>query len=1672
MKINWSLTRIIFLLFLASSTLFSQDKGVYLDNVMLSIPGAGESTSGNLSFITPCSTFNVNEGKVWVKIDLGENYEFGYDNFGVPFEIGMDLEIKVLTDNPGTDPAISFKVELNNNKPESVVFLDLNQYIDTNNNSTGLSYLGNKINGVVATVSNLTNTAVTINAGTELNVGLNYEMNYGIDVSANTVSNLTKTAIANSKAIVFNWADSCNAPGYEFQIIRLFNTDPATSSDQRTITTTIDWNKALSLHVDGATTSIDLTMGEGQGYYTWRVRPIGTYYENGIGNNKNWGSWNALDYTACTSCVFTPSTTSNQVFFFTDVDDQQNYQYSRVFTENNKVSEQVTYATSLNQVKQTQRYIPSKDYKVITQTILDNSGRPTINTLPVPIVGEKINAYKEGFVQTSESLYKAKDFDEESNYNAPAMIDATGAFEYYSGANADKRIPNAKGYPFTRVIFSNDGTDRVVEQSGVGKTHMIGNIADGKTRTTRTLYSTPTEDELVKLFGDEAPNHQDVAKIITVDPNSTRSVSYITKEGNTIATGLTFSEDDTVLDSVKDTNPDNIVKGVTDRITNNIKTSTGFLASKRITILEDGTDVNISYTITRPVLDGLCHNLELNLDYNLKIEVFDISTGNVVHSFEQPTLKDLTDTTNDGIDNVTVDFGNVILSTGTYYIQKTLVPSDSIKLDLVNAEDNINKLIKPFFDWIIDFSNEIDCEEEMEYLYNDIFHFGKLVYNKQLAANIVTDATTGRRSATVNFDCVGCSDEKISFSSKDPTDPEADDEFLDYYIGKEEQYKITVYYFDPSGDLKAFDYATDTSIAGRRPVKVGFETPCCQFQVPILFTPPFRTPIPTALEAYRNNKQLDDQVVESISYFGTGATPLTTPNPDNPINPNPNFLLDTENNFTYEKLSDGSVTLKNTDAYPIDFEGYAISMLYECKSAVNIGYTRERAAAEIYAQLVGWQRPGVFNQMVYHMATDKYGDQDCPKVEEDIPNHPVLNGNYKSCDYPKPKVILPESQYSAQELAECWEPIVIELVNKLCVGGYDLDSNEENNVADSYDTRGGDSEGHLKDNINNFIVRWIAKRKLVRRIRRQNISTNGVAQDQAEAELGSVVHKFFECTGYKFGDIINEVPKDRAPKANFAVFQPDFDTLVNSKTNLKYTKYDRKRLTGLIGEWLDLFDPETRELYYNIKDPVYAFKYFEYKEGTFPILEGETCFRDPNICIEEVVNETTGQIEEKEFGCCGEYPDGTPIPCNFCDVGYIKCEQTSKDWNCDQRLTFYNLVKDFKEEVIPDVVPVNCGNYFEATSYVLNPDYEKETGFILTFTSADVLPGTLSGLEFLSADLFAENGGYITNDFADMPPIPEDRWFTNLAGEPQATGVSMIENEISLLAKDCNENCEEKRELFRQNLIRLFEERCYVIGKCKIDPNDNIVPEEDIDVLVEQIVQQCKKQCEVDTYACIDETCRLLGAPTRVDRSDPNAISKYTIDLSFPELGVSGPVVAGLSTREAQKLKYFDPLTGITTQTNESPIVENLPNGLIKYSYNTSAYPFVTIWDIRQSLTYAQSTRQKQAVEWTVKLDIPSKCDDKGNYNPDLTYDTNNLPVEPVYVYNRESKKWELQSFGICTDQADYITRQNPNGPGDTFVDRDKYIKTTKKPFSPSDPDFDPVESPKTGINVVIDPNN
>ncbi|WP_298487867.1 hypothetical protein [uncultured Maribacter sp.] len=1649
-------------LFVMVMNLHSQDLGVKTDNTMIAVPTSGITTTGSLNFTTPCSNFIVQNGKVWVKLDLGQQYNFGSGTVGIPFDITVNLDV-ILETTGAVNPTINFDLNLDNQKPEGLVYLDLNQYIDDTNVATGLSYLTETLNAVTVVVNSAVDSNTAIDLQTNLEISLNYELQYGLDVSNNLVSLVGSTSVTDSKEVSFEWLDTCDAPNYEFQLLRLYNKDAAKITDEQNITTNLDWSKALSFQTYSSEKQISLTIGEGQGFYVWRVRPLGTFYENGAGNSKNWGAWNTSMYDASDYSFVVPTGT-NEAFFFTDPDDNTNYQYSRVFTEGNKISEQATYATTLNQVKQTQRYFPSKDYKIISQTILDNSGRPTLTTLPVPLEGERINKYKSNLVTTNGELYRAKHFDDALNYTQPAVIDATGAFGYYSSLNVDKRIPDAEGYPYTRVIFSNDGTDRVVEQSGVGKTHMIGSQASNQGRTVRTLYGTPTEEELVSLFGDEAPDPESTAKVITIDPNNTKSVAYITKEGNTIATGLTFSEDDSVLDNIDTVSSS--VSGVNDKISNNIKTEKGFKASKRITILEDATEVNISYSITKPVLEGLCNNLEIELDYELRIEIFDVETGEVVKEFYRESIAD---SLLDPLDEqITIDFGAVTLDTGSYYIQKSLVPSNNITGKLVTSQENTKKLIEPYFAWLVSALDEIDCEEEMEYLYHDIFFYGQKIYQQQLAQN----------NGLLEFNCEGCSDISYQFNRKDSADPEAPAEFLDFYEGNESLYSVTIVFVDDAGEFVPLDYGSTTSLGDIVPVEVRFSTPCCDFDIPIAFTPPFKKPSTEAMEAYIDDPVAVDQVNTATNYYSPSS---------NLINPNTFFLTQTEENFLYEDDGNGNITIINRNAYPLDFEGYAISMLYQCKSTVDPTYLITDAENDIYNAMRGWHKPGLLNQMVYHMATDSYGSVGCANRidgsdSRDIlantgdPLPPPIDG-YHVCDGAEAPVRINNAQYSVQELAECWEPLVIELVNRICIEPFQADIDQSSNVSDNVDDQEeeGASVDDIAESIDSWIIRLISRAKIKRKLKKQKAGTTDNIADEVEKQNGSLVKTFLECTGYAFADILD--PDETDQTSEFSEFSTDFD---GSPGN---GEYDRERLSnGGQGENWSYFsidpdvsagtyvtppsDPEIetanilKEIFPYLQDPVYAFKYYGYESGTFPDLEVQTCYRDPNICYD---------INGNEVPCCGGTVED-PVPCNFCGLGYITCPYTKKDWSCDQRFTFYDMIKNYKETVEPEAgVVINCENYYEDTEYVINPDYgillnedQSNTGdFQLQYTNSDITLDALVDLKYLSKGLVDT---YLVNTFSSLQSngVVE---LKDINGDVQTSGVSLIENDAYAMQQECAGDCDERRSEFREQLIKAFVDRCYEIGECKITANDNIVPLADIELMVDQIVEQCKSQCAITSFACTDEPCRL---PTRSPLEfGGSPATSNDFNISYIDFGVSGPVVTGLSNRENQTLKVIDPNNASIVDTGEVTIIENISTTgtFEKYDYNSNP----SIWDIRRSLTYAEYSRWIQAKEWDIVLDIPSKCDANGNYNTSLTYDVDGFPIEAVYVMN-EDEEWVVQDFSQC--ESPYVTRDNPTGPGDTFVERDKYIKTNTTPISPNDPSFTtPVESPKVGIEVKIDQN-
>lgn len=1600
------------LLFFSFQVMKSQDLGRFYDYTNVALP-TNVATHGEIDFKKPCLPFKVNEGKVWVKIDLGEKYEKGSAASGVTFDlnVNLDLELKL---SSSLGPKINFELNLNNNKPESIIYLNLEQYIDFKNTSTGLTYNGKLINGAKVVINSIDYKTSNISIKGKVKASLHYEMDYGIDASDSQVVQKGHSLLNNSKVMKLSWSSNCKAPNYEVQLLRLFNGSEDFKLDERDIKTKMDWSKALSFQTYGSETNINITIGEGQGYYIWRVRPIGTFHKNGYGNSENWGSWNTSNYSEINKVYsFSKENVKNsniEVFFFSDLDKDKNYQYSRVFTEGNKISEKITYATSLNQVKQIQRYLSSKEYKIVSQTVLDKQGRPTLSTLPVPVSGKdnKISAYKEKFVTTKESLYRSKHFDENSNYQKPSRIDITNAFKYYSNMNGDLRIPDAEGYPFSRVIFSNDGTDRVVEKSGVGSRHMIGSQKKGQGRTVRTLYGTATDKELVALFGDEAPKGENTAKIVTIDPNNTKSVAYITKDGKTIATGLTFSEDKAVLDKIE-TGPS--VSSKVDEITNNIRTAKGFKSSKRINILKEGTEIYLSYHIDELIVEGLCSNLEIERDYRLQIQVFNADTNEIVknYDFTIESIKRYAQEIGITGSEIIISFDTLKLDVGTYYIQKTLEPSEDIEAKMVASQENMKKLIKPFFNWISNALKEVDCKEEMQYFYNDLFFYGKVIHNETLYNDVDKNGTLEFNQVSGCDDCSGI---KVNFPRKEIANSDEEDLFLDFYYKNRDKYSIDIFYYDQN-NLKTIDYDLIDNIKGITPVSVRFSTPCCSFEIPVVFTPPFPVPSAEALKAYKDDLNANSRLNNSKDYYSNAATSNSKS-----IYPNFKFLTNSTNNFTYSQEEGAKVVdLENTEAYPLDFEGYAISMLYECKKSSKDSYTIEEAKEEIYNVMRGWHKPGLLNQMVYHMATDSHGNSGCKNTEDGsggINNGSPVDKNLKTpknkyhiCDKPRKPVYLENAQYSAKRLAECWEAIAIELVNELCVSRLKADIDQSSYVYDNAEKQSNDVEGHFNRNVRSWIIRWLSRSKLRRKLKSQNVGASDNLKDEVK-NRSNLVKKFLDCTGYAFGDVLDPrkpegIGEEPYPKTNFPALSYDFDK------NIDNGEYDKKRLLNSNEEvddhwgYFSLNKDYDKDNYYKdrymlkpgdigyskeekqkredylkkytlkslfprIQDPVYAYKYYTYSDE-YPELEIQVCYRDPNICEDE--NGT-------KVPCCG----GTiekPKPCNYCGIGFIKCPYTKEAWSCDQRFTFYNTIKNYKGTEYQKRPIVDCNNYHESKVYYYNPDYNKdyekgnEGQFSIRYIDDSLPLDSFSDLEYLSEGLISKYVKSI-NGRTGTDIIDGLRKFEmyNILGEKKEQGVSKIENDTYKLVEECDNNCDQRRGYFREKLIELFKKRCYEIGECKIYPDDNIVPVNDIEKLVDKIVEQCKKQCDITTYACTDEMCRSAKKPKTDFGTTPEEI--YDVNISYIDYGVSGPILKGISNREDQKLRVYDSDTGGIQETIITPDVENRSEAklLEKYSYK-SEQP-ISIWDIRRSLTYAEYSRWIQAKEWEVNLDIKSKC--------------------------------------------------------------------------------------------------
>ncbi|RYZ22584.1 MAG: hypothetical protein EOO16_08470 [Chitinophagaceae bacterium] len=224
------------------------------------------------------------------------------------------------------------------------------------------------------------------------------------------------------------------------------------------------------------------------------------------------------------------------------------WQYNAVFAEDGKQKEVVSYLDGALKSRQTVTINNSDNTTVVQETILDRQNRPAISVLPAPTTDNTLHFFPAFNKKSPAEVYDFTAFDVSGNCltQVPQMHEQSGAARYYSPFNPfvgnqaypfaryfSRDVPVAEGYPFAVTEYSNDLTNRVRRQGGVGLAFQLG-----RGHETRYFYGKPLQSELDRLFGSEAGVANHYSKNMVVDANGQVSVSYVDMAGKTVATAL------------------------------------------------------------------------------------------------------------------------------------------------------------------------------------------------------------------------------------------------------------------------------------------------------------------------------------------------------------------------------------------------------------------------------------------------------------------------------------------------------------------------------------------------------------------------------------------------------------------------------------------------------------------------------------------------------------------------------------------------------------------------------------------------------------------------------------------------------------------------------------------------------------------------------------------------------------------------------------------------------------------------------------------------------------------------------------------------------------------------------------------------------------------------------
>jgi YD repeat-containing protein len=354
------------------------------------------------------------------------------------------------------------------------------------------------------------------------------------------------------------------------------------------------------------------------------------------------------------------------------------------FAEEGKRNVVVSYYDGSLRSRQTVTKDNTTNTTIVGEKLYDYQGRETIQVMPSPTLSSVIK-YSRNFNRGLNGEYDKSNYDTlptpEAFLTASAakMSTESGANQYYSSNNPQKDsgmnryIPDAGGYAFTETVYTQDNTNRISRQGGLGETFKLGGNHE-----TKYYYDAPNDNDLDVLFGTEAGDKSHYFKNTVQDANGQMSVSYVDMHGRTVATALAGVADSADLENLSS----NIGFTVTDTLSragsNTIKDLT--LESTHSQLVTQKGDYHFHYSLTPPVLrkpdcngDTVCYNGLYDLEITITDDVYNQHLGGKPYQVTYHNFKADSIIANCGTpESFVADFTLQNLEKGSYMITKRL----------------------------------------------------------------------------------------------------------------------------------------------------------------------------------------------------------------------------------------------------------------------------------------------------------------------------------------------------------------------------------------------------------------------------------------------------------------------------------------------------------------------------------------------------------------------------------------------------------------------------------------------------------------------------------------------------------------------------------------------------------------------------------------------------------------------------------------------------------------------------------------------------------------------------------------------------------------------------------------------------------------------------------------